>query len=166
VAAPINADLLGALANRASMDLSVVSVDVWEHASSVNRPATNGIIAILIGLAVDPHEPSGDASGVNFGLADGSVRHAAVSLVASDEYFAQFSDTALDDARLIATTFGRGTAPLNLTHDIEFEKRADAIVPDSTSSSARFYDLLISSILHEDNDFSFPRMLTGSVRVA
>jgi hypothetical protein len=166
VAAPISVDLLGALANRASMELSVISVDVWEHASSGNRPEANGIIAILIGLAADPHEPSGDTSGVYFGLAEGSVRHTAVSLLASGEYFARFSDTAIDDAGLVATTFGRGIAPRSLTHDAAFEKWADATASGHESSQAAFYDLLISSILHEDNDFSFPRMLTGSVRVA
>ncbi len=163
--APIDVDLLGALVNTSPIEVSAVSLDVWEHAySDSNRPAANGIIAVLIGLAADPSDPRGNVAGAA-ALADGSVRRVAASLLASDEYFSRFSDTTIDDESLVATTFGRGLAPSKITHDAEFEKWADASAFDQGSSPSAFYDLLISSILHEENEFSFPRMFTGGVYV-
>jgi hypothetical protein len=129
----------------------------------IHEPAgPQGIIAILIGLAADPSGAGG--------------REAAGS---SNRYMT--TNTTLDDQKLVATTYGRGTLASQITHDVEFEKWADAsqFKPDPTSS--RFYDLLISSylertpdsqagngngrafvdansILHEDNEFYFPRM--------
>ena len=55
--------------------------------------------------------------GAGLCLADGSVRFLGTdnlettpSILASDEYFSRFGDTALDDEALVATTFGRGDA--------------------------------------------------------
>lgn len=108
------------------MRLSIVSLDTWEHAYSFQaRPDSNGIIAVLIGLTADPSDPSGNTlKSATFAFADGSVRRVPASLIASDEYFSQFTNTTLDDEALMATTFGRGIEQLNLTHDAEFEKWA------------------------------------------
>ena len=110
---PIDLDLLGALVDTSPINLSVVSLDTWEHAYSLQgEPTTNGIIAILIGLAADPADATGNtALGANFAMIDGSVKFIGTdvtgtaqlgaprpSLLASDEFFARFSNTTLDDA--------------------------------------------------------------------
>jgi hypothetical protein len=136
-------------------------LDIWEHAAmDRNGPATGGIIAILIGLMADPSDPSGNtASAVN-----------SQPPASADEFFSRFANTTLDDQALVATTFGRGSAESQITHDVEFEKWADASQFERAQTSSTFYDLLISSyleptpgnhassILHEDNEFYFPRM--------
>ena len=121
-------------------DSSAASLDTWEHASMDRHgPTNNGIIAILIGLAADPADPSDRAS--------------------------------------------------QIAHDLEFEKWASTSKFDRGQESSSFYDLLISSylkrtqdhltartlsiasdgafiniqsILHEDNEFAIPRMITAA----
>jgi hypothetical protein len=160
---------------------------------------TQGIIAILIGLRVDPSDQGGKNASLTFAdrsadSIDGDAPGGA-ALVGSDEFFERLSDTMLDGDALVASTYGRGVTSLydilissirggnaaaQITHDVEFEKWADASQFDRGQQASSFYDLLISSyrqqaagnpagapgrtivevnsILHEDNEFSFPRM--------
>ncbi|MEX2140369.1 MAG: hypothetical protein WD894_13985 [Pirellulales bacterium] len=138
---PVDLDLLGALVDTSPIELSVVSLDTWEHASSFQaEPATNGIIAVLIGLAADPSDPSGNT------VAAAGFRSAL--LLGSDEYFARFSNTTLDDEALVATTYGRGIVPANVTHDVEFEDwaRVSRFDRGYLPPAIKLSDLLVSSI--------------------
>jgi len=156
-----------------------------EHMAQLfqHGPQANGIIAILIGLAADPSDSSGSTHAVaNFALSDGSARFGGsdvsgtLSLVGSDEYFSRFANTILDDQALVATTYGRGLAS-RITHDIEFENWASVSRFERGTMSLELENILISSvrggsshadginqvvgpdrILHEDNEFYFPRM--------
>ncbi len=116
--------LISALVDTSPIDVQVSRLDVWEHAYSLQKgAATNGIIAILIGLAADPTDPTGNtAAGANGGQSQ-------------------------------------------VTHDLEFEKWANASRFDRGYLPPALEDVLVSSILHEDNEFSFPRMFAGGVRV-
>jgi hypothetical protein len=120
------------------------SVDVWEHAF-VSRmgPHHDGIIAVLIGLAVDPSDPSGNtAYGVHALVEDGSVHFLRVDaadwaelqsvldlsdetatalLPASDEYFAQFANATIVGDAAASVITGNGNGLLAATHDAEFE---------------------------------------------
>jgi prepilin-type processing-associated H-X9-DG protein len=120
------------------------SLDTWEHAFSLHTlPHHDGIIAILIGLAADPSDPNGDeARGVNALFGDGSVRFlrvdtaamaelkkalaaadrsASADLVASDEYFALFSNTLLDDEAAGTLLLGHSNGTFRVTHDAQFD---------------------------------------------
>jgi hypothetical protein len=128
--------------------------------------APNGIIAILIGLAADPTDPTGNtAAQADFDFADGSMRFIgtdvagnigqsaqASSLVASNEYFARFSNTALDDEATLSVHFGNVGGSSKVTHDAEFEKWATAAGLDRGHSLSALKDVLVSSILHEDGE--------------
>jgi hypothetical protein len=118
----------------------------------VHEPdGTQEIIAVLIGLAAEPSGSYGS---------EVSSRAAAIDIW----------EHASMDQSLVATTFGRGSAASQITHDMEFEKWAEASQFERAQTSSTFYDLLISSylertpgnhansILHEDNEFYFPRM--------
>jgi hypothetical protein len=235
-------DLQGAVVDASPIDSmsSTTSLDIWEHANLVQPGATsNGIIAILIGLTADPSDPSGNAvHAASFLFEDGSVRLVGMevggtaNLLASDEFFSRLAGARLDEESLMATTYGRGAAASQLTHDIEFESWANGPgrtaffqqveweylragknespdwAPgylqielentmisgfrddDAGQPAGYFADLLISSfrdagrddqiepgtrvvgsdhawgnqvnsILHEDNEFYFPRMITA-----
>jgi hypothetical protein len=171
---PVDLDLLGAMVDTSPIELSVVSLDTWEHGSSFQAGrGTNGIIAILIGLAADPSDPTGDtASGLSIGLDDVSPRFIGTDvtgtadlgnalpaspefrsnrmamLLGSDEYFAKFSNTTLDDEALVATTYGRGLEAANLTHDVVFENWARGSQFDRgyLPPGIKMSDLLVSSI--------------------
>ncbi len=156
--------------NRAGFyDLLVSSVmsgiDVWEHASVQHGPEANGIIAVLIGLvqatdgtsntmmlAVDPS----DASGNTFIRVDTrNMKAMAASLLASDEFFSRFAGTTFDD-EAAAVVAGRSGKVAQVTHDREFENWA------SVKGFDRGYlPPAGNSILHEENEFSFPRMIRG-----
>jgi hypothetical protein len=114
-------------------------------------PQADGIIAILIGLTADPADPNGDIFAVE--------------------------NLALSGQSLLATTYGRGMTP-QITHDAEFEDWASMSRFERGSLSLELENILISSvrergsqaaesisqavapnrILHEDNEFSFPRV--------
>jgi len=145
--APVHLDLLGLHVDTSPIDLSVRGVDTWEHAYHVHgAPAANGIIGILMSTVVDRSHPTGNnAAGANFALADGSVKFigtdvtgtaslgnaligspeyrtkVAALVLASDEYFARFTNTRLDDEATPAGLLGRGDGTFQLTH-AEFEK--------------------------------------------
>jgi hypothetical protein len=114
-------------------------------------PQADGIIAILIGLAADP----ADANGGKFAV----------------------EDPALAGQSLLATTYGRGMTS-QITHDAEFEGWASVSRFERGYLSLELENVLVSSvrgegsqaaesisrvvapnrILHEDNEFSFPRV--------
>jgi hypothetical protein len=124
-------------------------VDVWEHASSTSlaAPGANGIIAILIGLHSDPSDPSGNTfSTADHLLGEEPIYYpassrgmnqpgsdAGSSLLSVDEYFAGYDDELLDEEASSAATL------------------------------ARVYGPGTNSILHEENEFSFPRMIQAAV---
>jgi hypothetical protein len=125
------------------------------------------------------HTPSQLAS---FCFADGSVRFIRVdttgmadpqsalvasnehrsnvtaSLLASNEYFSRFTNTTLDDEAAAAVTVNWGDGASQVTHDKEFENWANASRFDRGYLPPAVADVLVSRILHEDNEFSFPRM--------
>jgi hypothetical protein len=117
---------------------------------------SNGIIAVLIGLAADPTDPTGNA--------DVSVNNLA--LIASSEYFSRFANTSFDDEAPPAVLLGNGDGTNKVTHDIEFEKWAAASRFDPAALASlntlvgtdHAWGSNVESILHEDNEFSFPRM--------
>jgi hypothetical protein len=116
--------------NRAGFyDLLVSSVtsgiDVWEHASVQHGPATNGIIAILIGLKHDVTDGPSNTMMLTVDPSDASGNTVSAATLASDEFFSRLADAS-------ASRFDRGYLP-----------------PGG------------NSILHEDNEFSFPRMIRG-----
>jgi hypothetical protein len=131
-----------------------LGVDVWEHAYLQGGPQTNGIIAVLIGLMQDVTDgtsntmmltvdPS-DSSGNTFIRVDTTnMRGLTTSLTASEEYFARFANTTFDDAAKV-------------THDREFEDWAN-----TPRFDREYLPPYVNSILHEDNEFSFPRMIRG-----
>jgi hypothetical protein len=80
-----------------------------------------------------------------------------LSVVSADTWEHAYS---IQDGR--ATNGGRAS---QVTHDAEFEMWANARNFDRGYLSPALEDVLVSSILHEDNEFSFPRMFTGGVRV-
>jgi len=215
---PINVDLLG-LVDTSPIELSVISLDTWEHAYSAGGITTafpdvfkhadtpergraaNGILigllvpeaigtptgSVTFALAVDPSNPNvvyvgsnsfltTDPQGPTYaplrvdttGMAD--VRSAlvrsneyrsniAASLLASAEYFSRFANTTFDDEAALSVLLGNGDGTFRVTHDAEFEKLASESRSDRSQYVVRMEDVLISGILHEDNEFSFPRMI-------
>jgi hypothetical protein len=158
-------------------DIAVAKVDVGEYAFLEHIDRTNGIIAVWHGLLVDPSDASGNtASTVN-----------PQPSKSADEFFSRFADTKLDDHALVATTFGRGSAASQVTHDMEFEQwsgaplvrgyitieigdilvtsvHGDKIGDRHAAGGSRVigsdpdWGEQVQSILHEDNEFYFPRM--------
>jgi hypothetical protein len=151
-------------------------LDIWEHAYGLqNVPATKGI---LIGLLVPEGVAAPTDSSTPAPVVDPSNPN-VVYLVGSNRFMT--TNTTLADEAIVATTHGRGARASQITHDVEFEKWAGASQYDRAQASSIFYDLLassyreradartqsdsagrpfvdVNSILHEDNEFHFPRV--------
>jgi hypothetical protein len=119
-----------------------LGVDVWEHAS-FQGPQTNGIIAVLIGLMQDVTDGTSNTMMLTADPSDASGNTASSAILASEEFFSRFANTTFDDTAQV-------------THDEEFEGWANA-----SRFDRGYLPPVGNSILHEENEFSFPRMIRG-----
>jgi hypothetical protein len=159
-----------------------LGVDVWEHANLQGGPQTNGIIAVLIGLVQPETEGNSDTSALErkpaangiiavlIGLmqdvtdgtsntmmlavdpSDASGSTMSSAILASDEFFSRFANTTFDD-EAVAVRMGKVS---QITHDPEFENWARV-----SRFDRGYLPPVGNSILHEENEFSFPRMIRG-----
>ncbi len=164
--AAVHLDLLGLHVDTSPIDVEIRGIDVWEHAYLQDGPSTNGIIAVLIGLRQDVTDgtsntmmltvdPS-DASGNTLLRVDTTnARGLAASLLASDEFFARFAGTTFGD-EAAAVVAGRSGKVAQVTHDREFDNWTHV-----KGFDRGYLPPGSNSILHEENEFSFPRMIRG-----
>jgi hypothetical protein len=175
-AGPAHSNSLGLHVDTSPIEASLVGVDIWEHAYRVqdgardydpesNDSQANGIIAILIGLAAGPSDPSGNTQyAAKFCLADGSVHFIGVdtsstrdaaklvsspedrsnlsaSLLTSEEFFSRFAD----EDRLSAL-LRNGEGASGVTHEGEFEKWASMSRWERGYMNLELADVLVSSM--------------------
>ena len=85
------------------------------------------------------------------------------SLLGSAEYFSRFTNTTFDDEAAAAVTVNWGDGASQVTHDKELENWANVSRFDRGYLSPGLVDVMVSSILHEDNEFSIPRKAGAAI---
>lgn len=151
-------------------------------------PATNGIIAVLIGLTVDPSDPSGHTAAVAQPLANANEFFSRFSNTTLDDeaLVATTYGRGVTSFYDLLISSVRGGAAAQITHDVEFEKWASAppqahgyleidlevimisSLRSERANSAEVVNQVVGTdhawgshtrgILHEDNEFYFPRV--------